>query len=187
MKIIDRKTLWSGRFIKTLLITYRDRKGVVREWEAVGRVNSRGVVIIVPVTPGRELVLIRQYRAALDSYVIELPAGLVDKDEDIIEAGRRELIEETGLIPGRIEPLTDGVMSTGIDTEEWWILIARDVKPAPEEIVRAHPNDENEDIEVLRVPLNELHKGLEDLKNRGNRVDLRIYGLVEIARKVMDT
>jgi ADP-ribose pyrophosphatase len=187
MEIIDRKPLWSGKFIKTVLITYKDRKGVIRQWEAVGRVNSRGVVIIVPITSGGELILIRQYRAALDSYVIELPAGLVDWDEEIIEAGRRELIEETGYMPGRTEHLTDGVMSTGIDTEEWWILLARDVEPAPEEITRVHPNDENEDIEVLRVPLNDLHQGLEDLKDRGNRVDLRIYGLVEIARKVMDS
>jgi len=51
-------------------------------------------VVIIPITRNHELVLIRQFRPSLDSYVIELPAGLVDPEEDLVSAGRRSLLRK---------------------------------------------------------------------------------------------
>jgi ADP-ribose pyrophosphatase len=168
-----------------LELTYLDRAGRERVWEAVGRVNALGVVVVVPVTEGGEVVLIRQYRPALDRFVIELPAGLIDPGEDVFEAGRRELIEETGHEAGRIEILTEGVMSTGIETEPWTVLLAEQVTPASPEACAERPADENEDIDVLSVPLGEAALAVPDLLQEGEAVDLRIYGLLELARRRM--
>jgi ADP-ribose pyrophosphatase len=183
MEIIDRKTLWKGKFIKTTLISYRDRRGVVREWEAVGRAEDNRVVVIIPVTRTGELLLVRQYRPAVDSYVIELPAGLVEPDEDDLTAGRRELIEETGYVSDAITPLIEGVMSTGINTEQWRILLASDVREAEEKVRCSHPPDEGESIELIKVPLADVHGALEQYRQRGDTVDLRIYGLLVLARR----
>lgn len=186
MELIGRKTLWEGRFLKTMLISYKDRGGKVREWEAVGRVNSDGIVIIIPVIRDNELILIRQYRPVLDSFVIELPAGLIDVGEDIISAGRRELIEETGYTSDNIVMLTEGVMSTGIDTDKWRILLAQDVYEVNEEVRLNHIPDENEDIEIIRVPSGNMYEELEKLSGNGDKIDLRIMGLWELAKRIIN-
>ncbi len=185
MKVIERKSMWKGKFIETVMISYEDRHGHVRKWEAVDRINSAGVVVVIPVTDGKELVLIRQYRPALDRYVIELPAGLVESGEDYVEAGKRELIEETGYAAGAVSLLTEGVVSTGINAEMWKIVLALDVKEVPEEVLADHPSDDNEDIEVIKTPLESVYETLESYKDNGDVIDLRIFGLLELARRKM--
>ncbi len=183
MKVIDQKTLWKGKFIKTSLISYQDRNGTLRKWEAVSRINDHGVVVVIPITENNELVLIRQFRAALDNYVIELPAGLIDPGEGIIEAGRRELIEETGYTSDNFTLFTEGVISTGINTEKWHILLATDAKEVPEHILETHQPDDNEDIENVVVPCDNLHEALQEFSDNGDDVDLRIFGLWDLARR----
>lgn len=183
MKVVRIQTLWEGKFLRTTLITYRDRKGALRQWEAVSRTNHNEVVVIVPLTAANELLLIKQYRPVLDSYVIELPAGLVEPGEDILSAGRRELLEETGHDCRSLVHVTQGVMSTGINTERWRVLIASGVQEAPHEKSSAHPPDDNEDIEVLKVPLTELDGVLDAHAKEGCEIDLRIFGLIEVAKR----
>lgn len=185
MEVSGRKTLWEGRFIRTELIYYRDRKGSVREWEAVRRVNCEGIVIVVPLTVNEEILLIRQFRPALNSYVIEFPAGLIDRGEDALAAGKRELIEETGHSSDNFALLTAGVMSTGIDTDTWRIVLARDVKEAHEDDCRAYPPDESEDIETIRVPLEKVYETMDAYSNNGDEIDLRIFGLLELTKRTL--
>lgn len=165
------------------MISYRDHNGTVREWEAVDRVNDHGVVVVIPVTGNKELVLIRQFRPALGGYVVELPAGLIDPGEDVVTAGRRELIEETGYTSKDFTLFTEGVISTGINTEKWRILLARNVVKVAEETLQMHPPDENEDIKVIKVHADNIYEELEKYSNEGDDVDLRIYGLWELAKK----
>lgn len=181
--IIGRKTLWEGNFLKAVLISFRDRDGVVRQWEAVGRVNCDGVVIVVPVTEAGEFLLIRQFRPAVGRRVIEFPAGLVQEGEDLHRAGMRELVEETGHEADAVETLTRGAVSTGINAEVWTVLLAAGVREAGAEAIRRHPPDENEDIEVIKVPARDLYDELEKLGGRGDYVDIKIYGLIELAKR----
>ena len=183
MKVINRKSLWKGKFIETISISYKDHKGVLREWEAVSRLNIKGVVVVIPFTEYNELILIKQFRPALDRYVIELPAGLVETNEDYMAAGKRELIEETGYSSENISLLTDGVISTGINTEQWKIVIAHKVKKVSKEVLAKHSSDDNEDIEVLKVSLDSIFTELENLKRDDVEIDLRIYGLLELAKR----
>ena len=183
MKVIDRKLLWKGQFIETVSISYKDHNGILREWEAVNRLNTKGVVVIIPITENNELILIKQYRPALDRYVIELPAGLVETNEDYMAAGKRELIEETGYSSDNISLLTEGVISTGINTEQWKIVIAHKVKKVSREVLDKYSSDDNEDIEVLKVSLDSIFTELENLKRDDVEIDLRIYGLLELAKR----
>ena len=87
-------------------------------WEYSTRSNASAVVVIVAVTPDDRLLLVEQYRRPVDARVIELPAGLVgdhvEPDESILDAARRELIEETGYAAGSIDFIMDCPSSAGM-------------------------------------------------------------------------
>ena len=182
MKRTGKKVLWEGRHIRAVSLAYQDREGVERLWEAVERVNSKSVVIIIPVTVSGELVLIKQYRPALDRFVVEFPAGLVDDGESPIEAARRELIEETGYVTGQMVPLVSTAMSSGIHGEPWHVFLAREAIGASSSELSEHKPDDNEDIEVINVPLATYREALREMSGNGSLVDIRVFGLVELAR-----
>ena len=75
-----------------------------------------GAAVILPVLDDGSIVLIRNYRFAVDEHLYELPAGILEKDEDPIKCASRELIEETGYSAGRIEAM--GEFYTGPGTTD---------------------------------------------------------------------
>lgn len=185
MAVIGKQTLWSGKFLRASLIEYTVRCNSSncvekRNWEAVERINCDGVVGIVPVTAAGEVVLIRQFRPPVNGCVVELPAGLVDPGESFEHAVRRELVEETGYEATDVQFLTDGPMSSGASAEILTVYVATGLKH-----VGIGNRDETEDIEVIVTPLARVDDKLEQLRNAGDLVDLKVYGLIELARKRM--
>ena len=183
LQMVNRKTVWEGNFIRALLLEYRDAKGEVRGWEAVERVNCNGIVVIIPVTVEGDLLLIRQFRPVLDSYVIEFPAGLNDKGETLVEAARRELIEETGYTSEAFELIAEGPVSSGLSTEVLTVFLARDAVPAPPSLRERFPIEETEAIEVIWTPLTSAYETIAEYRGKGDAVDLKIYGFIELALK----
>ena len=183
LQMVNRKTVWEGNFIRALLLEYRDAKGEVRGWEAVERVNCNGIVVIIPVTVEGDLLLIRQFRPVLDSYVIEFPAGLNDKGETLVEAARRELIEETGYTSEAFELIAEGPVSSGLSTEVLTVFLARDAVLAPPSLRERFPIEETEAIEVIWTPLTSAYETIAEYRGKGDAVDLKIYGFIELALK----
>src|SRR5690606_1193995 len=72
--------------------------------------KARDWVNVLPVTPDKRLVMVRQYRFGVQEFSWEIPGGVMDPGEEPLEAGLRELLEETGYSPrrarllGRISP-----------------------------------------------------------------------------------
>lgn len=185
MAVLNKKTLWTGRFLRSVLIEYNVRCNSSnhvekRNWEAFERVNCDGIIGIVPFTDNNEVILIRQFRPPVNGSVIELPAGLVDPGESFEEAVQRELIEETGYCASDIHYLTDGPMSSGASSEILSVYIAAGLRH-----VGIGQRDETEDIEVILVPLDELSTKLYGLKRDGNHIDLKLYGLIEMAKNFL--
>lgn len=180
MEILNKKTLWKGKFMSAVEITYRDARGIVRTWEALERVNTDGIVVMVGVTPSGNVILEKQFRPPMGRDVLELPAGLVEAGENMEDAARRELIEETGWATGRIEFLAEGPISTGASTESLRAYLCTELTH-----VGKNGGDDNEIIEVIEVPLHSAQDFLRDQQKKGMLVDLKVFGLVELARKAL--
>lgn len=177
---MDKKTVCEGRFLRFVKTTYADSSGLLREWEFIERVNCQGVVAIVPVTDAREVILVRQFRPPVNRHVIEFPAGLNDKGDTIEEAARRELLEETGYYAGRMIFLTEGPLSSGASGEILSVYLAQDL-----EFRGIGNRDETEDIEVLKIPIDEVSDHLSRVRSLGDLADLKILGLLELAKEKM--
>jgi 8-oxo-dGTP pyrophosphatase MutT (NUDIX family) len=182
-QIVSRKTIWEGKYIKSLLLEYKDDRGGVRTWEAVERINCNGVVAIIPITSDGHLLMIRQFRPSLNRHVIEFPAGLNDKGESLLEAAKRELIEETGYTSDSFEFIADGPISSGLSTEILTVYVAKDVVHASAELRAQNPIDETENIELLEVPIDAAYETIEDYRRHGDLADIKIYGFIELARQ----
>jgi 8-oxo-dGTP pyrophosphatase MutT (NUDIX family) len=179
-KLIDKKTVFEGRFLKFILASYIDAHGLIRTWEFIERANCDGIVAIVPVTDMHEVLLIRQFRPPVDRYVIEFPAGLNDKGNTIEEAAQRELLEETGYYAGSMSFITEGPLSSGASGEILSVFLARDL-----EFKGTAERDETEDIEVMKIPIASLSDHLSRFRSQGDLVDLKILGLLELAKEKM--
>ncbi len=144
-------------------------------WEYVHRVNSEGIVVLVPVTDAGELVLIDQYRPAIKKRVIELPAGLSGDDEkageELSEAAHRELLEETGYVAQSMEYLIEGPISSGLSTEVVTFFRASGLKKEGE-----GGGDDSEDITVHLVPLDTVVDWVRKrIQDTGCTVDPKVF------------
>lgn len=180
MEILDKKIVWQGNFMSAVEIHYRDAKGIVRTWEALERVGIDGIVVMVAVTPADTVILEKQFRPPLGRDVIELPAGLVDPGESMEEAAKRELIEETGWSAKNLSFLAEGPISTGASTEILRAYICTGLA-----YVGKSGGDDNEIIEVIETPIRSAQEFLRNAQTQGTLVDLKVFGLVELARKTL--
>ena len=114
-----------------------------------------GAVGVIALDDQDRVVLIRQFRHPVRSYLWEVPAGLMDvADEPLVETARRELLEEAGIVAGRWDRLLDLYASPGGSTEEVTILLARDLRDG-ERPANFKLSAEELDLEVRRVPLDD--------------------------------
>ncbi len=176
MKVTGKTTFWEGKFLRAVGIEYSDGK-VRRYWEAVERLGCDGIVALVPFTFDDEVILIRQFRPPVNRHVIELPAGLCDPGETLEDAARRELIEETGYRAEKLTFLTEGPLSSGLSSEMLSAFAATGLT-----YVEIGQRDETEDIEVMKIHRDRVFAELASRKKAGDFIDIKIYGLIELAK-----
>jgi ADP-ribose pyrophosphatase len=127
--------------VETKEITYPDGRrsdGVL--------VHPGDAVIILPGCGDSSWLLIRQYRFAIDSYILEAPAGTMEPGESPEETARRELIEETGFEPGTLIGRGFIYTTPGFTDEKIHLFEAGDLTPSDR-----YSQDEDEYIELVRV------------------------------------
>jgi len=120
-------------------------------------VHPGDAVAILPVRADNCCYLIRQFRFAIDDYIYEVPAGTLNPGESPLDTARRELIEETGL---QAESFIDkGFIYTtpGFTDERIFLFEAFGLSPSCK-----YQKDDDEVIEVIKVPLSELPAMIHD-------------------------
>ncbi len=94
--------------------------------------------------------MVRQFREAVGKTLLEIPAGGIDQGEEPEDSVRRELQEEIGLLPLKIDKIGGFYSTPGYCTEYLYLYLARDLKPSRLEA------EDTESIEVVRVPLAQI-------------------------------
>ena len=113
-------------------------------------VVHRGGASMLAITDDNKAVLVRQYRHAVPGYTLEVPAGILEQGEDPQHTATRELQEETGYTPSKVEHLLTMYMSMGYVTEKHHIYIAKGLTPGPQNL------DEGEDVEVIEIDIDNV-------------------------------
>jgi ADP-ribose pyrophosphatase len=131
-------------------------------------VRHRGSVVLLPMPDEAHVVLIRQYRYAIDRWIWELPAGSLDEGEDPLAAAARECEEEIRLVPERVEFLGAWYPTPGLCTEVMHFYRLTGLRPPDPDGPQAHL-DEDEDIRVHVFTLEEARA----MVRRGEIVDMK--------------
>lgn len=140
--IISEEKVFNGKVIDFSLRQSRLSDGTVISREIV---TNKGAIVIVPLTQNNEVRLVRQYRAAAEKWLIELPAGTLEPGEAPDLAAPRELLEETGDRAGTWQKLGGFYSAPGILTEFLHLYLATDLTPGPNSL------EFDEHIEVTTV------------------------------------
>jgi len=118
-------------------------------------VRHPGATALVAVDADGKILLVRQYRIASNRVMSEIPAGTRDGDEPPEVCAIRELQEETGYKPGKLESLGGFYVAPGYTTEYIYLFLATDL------VESRLQGDSDEFIEVIRVTLDEAIRMIE--------------------------
>ena len=101
-KQISQENMYSGRILDVIHRRIQISQTNIIEYEVLHRPN---IVVIIPILPSGDIILIRQFRSSIEEKIWEFPAGSIDVGESPIDAAKRELEEETGYAAGEIKLL----------------------------------------------------------------------------------
>jgi ADP-ribose pyrophosphatase len=144
-KTIETKALYEGRIIDVRLDTVELPNGKQSTREIV---KHPGAVAIIPMTANGELLLVRQFRKALEKVIYEIPAGKLEKGEDPRDCALRELEEETGYKTEVLEKVASFYTSPGFADELIHIYFTNSLVKGVEHL------DEDEFLDLVSVPIN---------------------------------
>jgi ADP-ribose pyrophosphatase len=143
-KIISTQRIFSGRIVTLDLNEIELPDGQHQKREII---RHPGAVALIALDNQGHVLLVRQFRSAAAQIMSEIPAGVLNLGEDPMTAAIRELQEETGFKPGKIESLGGLYTAPGYTTEFIHLFVATQLIAAP------LPQDEDEFIELDHVTL----------------------------------
>lgn len=118
-------------------------------------VEHKDAACVLAVNEEAKILLVRQYRKAIEEFIYELPAGILNIAEEPQDGALRELEEETGYVAGSIKLLYEFYSSPGFSDEKVYLFEAKDL------VFKATKFDEDECIETIQVSKDEVKKMLD--------------------------
>lgn len=176
-------------------ITYKDPNGTERIWDSAvrttrnsGAVDGIGIFTILRYKDGTpdHVLLQKQFRPPVEGVCIEVPAGLIDANEDIPTAALRELKEETGYIGKIVDQGPIIYNDPGFTNTNMALLVVEVDMTLPENQNPVPELEENEFIECFKLPLTNLHEEMIKLEQQGYRLDARLENVahgIALAKK----
>ena len=145
---LKRELIAQGAIIDYYQDTMQIPNGNIAKWDLI---DHKGAAAVVAVKEDGELLMVRQYRNALERETLEIPAGgLNGREEPTDEAAMRELSEETGYVCDSVELLTSIYTTVAFCNEKIDIYLAENLRPGKQHL------DENEYINVESYSVEEL-------------------------------
>ena len=173
MKIIKTETIFARRGFACVNYTLELPDQTTVQTDVI---THPGVVAIVPVKEDGQIVLIEQYRASAQKKLIEIPAGGLEPGEDPHAAAERELQEEAGYFPGKLEAIGGFFVSPGLTEEYIHLFLARDLRPS-----KLAP-DSDEFIAVKETPLPEALAMINDSRIEDAKTIIGIFRAAALLR-----
>ncbi len=146
-KTLSSQPIYDGRAVKLRVDTVQMPSGRKTTREIV---EHRDCVAIVAIDADDNVLLVNQFRQPVANELLEIPAGGIDGNEDPIAAVRREMQEETGFLPRKVERLGGFYSAPGYCTEYLYLYLATDLVPS-----QLYAED-TEIIKLVRVPVTEI-------------------------------
>lgn len=141
-KTIKEEYIYKGKIINLRKDEVELHDGSISMREIV---EHNGGVGVVAVNEKKEFILVKQFRKPLERELLEIPAGKLEKGENPLECGIRELEEETGFKPVKMEKMGEIFTAPGFSNEKLYLYFC-------DEMVKGNVNlDDDENIEVIYV------------------------------------
>lgn len=141
-QLLESIEIFRGRIFNVTVDTVREGdKTYSREV-----VHHPGSAVIVPVFDDGSVALVRQYRHPAGRYLLEAPAGTLNRGERPEEGAARELEEELGFVAGKLEKLSEFLVSPGFCEEKMWVYLATKMTETKQQL------EDDEIVEVVRFP-----------------------------------
>ena len=148
IKRLKRELVYQGSILDIYADYMQLPDGETAKWDFVS--HRKGAAAVVAVAENGNLLLVRQYRSALDRETLEIPAGSRDSvTEDTMVCATRELEEETGWKSEHVEKLLQLKTTVAFCNEFIDVYLATDLTPGVQKL------DEGEEIEIVSMPLDE--------------------------------
>ena len=176
-KNLSTEVLKETKFLNLCETTYQNKNGKTGTWVFAQRPNSQNAVMIVPILVSHtndshplfshypksiEIVAIKEYRVPINGYEYGFPAGLIDKNESVLETVKRELKEETGLDFIRLlKPISPPVYNSAGMTDEAVSIAFVECQGE----ISAENTEASEDITVYRYAKNHIASLMINISN----------------------
>jgi ADP-ribose pyrophosphatase len=148
-KTLSSRLIYEGRAVKLRVDTVQIPSGRETTREIV---EHSDCVAIIAIDANDNVLLVNQFRQSVAKELLEIPAGGIEADEDPVAAVVREMQEETGYLPRKVERLGGFYSAPGYCTEYLHLYLATDLTPT-----QLYAED-TESIRLVRVPLSEVYQ-----------------------------
>ena len=147
-KRIQSEVIYTGK----LLELRRDIVSTISGKSSREVIRHPGASVIIPLTSNNTIIFVKQFRYAINNFLIELPAGLIEKNELHKDTAQRELQEETGYSSNKLTNIGKFWTAPGFCDELIYVYLGEDLRYEP------LPSDIDEDIETIEIKLTEANE-----------------------------
>ena len=173
-KTLSSKIIFDGRAVKLRVdkIQMPDGRHTTREI-----VEHGNCIAVVAIDEDNNVLLVSQYREAVEKELLEIVAGGIEPGEDVETAVKREMQEETGYLPQKLASLGGYYLAPGYSTEFLYLYLATDLLPS--RLVA----EDSEGINIVRVPMSQIRKLLASRKICDGKSIAALYMFLEYNKK----
>ncbi|MBD0335254.1 MAG: NUDIX hydrolase [Cyanobacteria bacterium Co-bin13] len=175
-QLLKQRLFYEGRKFNFEVIRLRLPNKAVGDWECV---RHPGGALVIPLTAEGKLVLVRQYRFALQGRLLEFPAGTIEPGVAAAETVLREIEEETGYRAQTWKSIGKFPLAPGYSDEIIYAFVATDL----EKLETPPDMDEDEDMEVVLMTPAELEKAI----LAGEAIDAKSISSFFLAKPFLDS